>query len=319
MPLPNSGKMNRLIAQLNRRTVQLGLYKNVVTPTDGSLTAYSLTEMPTTGGRGYASMQLARTINLSALAASQWYIAPNSSGKGQAQYSNAPLQWTMTSVEVSDGNTPQGGFGYCWFLPFKSGAIEIRAGDIIKGAAGAIAVVTDVLLLSGSWAAGTANGYLYLETKTGTFVDSEVITISGAIATAAIHSAAAGASYVLGNIVHVASPDTTNGRPATLVVTAVDGGGAVTAFIVVDPGQGFVVDSTGLATTGGSGTGFKIDVSTLATTTYAHSNSGTENGGDAHKDLMFLSAIATPVQITVVGQPITITPILTEDTDPTVG
>ena len=129
MPTPNSGKLNKLISQLNRRTIQLGVYKNVVTPTDGSLTAYALTEMPTGGGRGYAPLQLARTLNLSALAANQWYLyVPNASNKAQAQYSNLPLQFTMTSVEVGDANTPQGSFGYCWFLPFKSGAHRNQGG-----------------------------------------------------------------------------------------------------------------------------------------------------------------------------------------------
>ena len=276
MPTPNSGKLNKLISQLNRRTIQLGVYKNVVTPSDGSLTAYSLTEMPTGGGRGYASLQLSRAINLSALAASQWYLyVPNASNKAQAQYSNLPLQFTMTSVEVGDANTPQGSFGYCWFLPFQTGAHEIKIGDLIKGAGGAIATVTDVLLLSGSWAGGDAAGYLYLETKTGTFVNGENLTRVGAVATVTI--VAAGTGYAAGDIIQVTQA-------------------------------------------GGSGAdNLTLTIASLADTVYAVSNSGTVNGGDAQKDLMYLSAIATPVQITTVGQSISITPILTEDTDATVG
>jgi hypothetical protein len=316
MPVPNSGKLNKLIAQLNRRTVQLGLYKNVVTPTDGSLTAYSLTEMPTGGGRGYAPMELARVVNLSALAASQWYIAMNAA-KAQAQFSNAALQWTMTSVEVADGNTPQGGFGFCWFIPFQSGAKEIKVGDIIKGVtSAAAAVVTDVLLLSGTWAGGTAAGYLYLETKTGTFQNGENLTRKGAVATVSIVTA--GTGYAVGDILQITQ---TGGSGVKIVVLDVDSYGGVTDVEVVDGGMGYAA-ATGLPTTHLTGSGadnLTLTIATLATATYAVSNSGSTNGGDALKDLMFLSAIATPVQITTVGQPIVITPILTEDTDPTVG
>ena len=317
MPLPNSGKMNRLISQLSRRTVQLGLYKNVVTPTDGSLTAYSLTEMPTSGGRGYAPMELARTINLSALAASQWYIALNSSGKAQAQYSNAALQWTMTSVEVGDANTPQGGFGYCWFLPFDGGAGEIRVGDHIKGGTtGATAVVTDVVLISGSWAAGTAAGYLYLETKSGSFQDDEAITLIGLIVALAV-GANAGANYANGDIFSVTQANATEGVG---VVTA-NSGGAVTSTVRLRGGENYT-SANGLATskvTGNGDNNLTANITALPSVTMAQTNTGTENSGDAHKELMFLSAIATPVQITTIGQPITITPTLTEDTDPTVG
>jgi hypothetical protein len=313
MPTPNSGKLNKLISQLNRRTIQLGVYKNVVTPTDGSLTAYSLTEMPTGGGRGYAPLELKRAINLSALAADQWYIALNSSGKGQAQYSNLPLQFTMTSVDVADGNTPQGSFGYCWFLPFQTGAVEIKVGDIIKGAtSGASAVVTDVLLLSGTWAGGNAAGYLYLETKTGTFQNGENLTRSGAVATATISNS--GVNYVVGDIVSLVQGAGAGGKG---IVLDVDSYGGVTDLEIVDGGQGYTVAAA--TTAGGTGAGLALTIATLATTVYAVSNSGTVNGGDAQKDLMYLSAIATPVQITTVGQSISITPILTEDTDPTVG
>ena len=317
MPTPNSGKLNKLISQLNRRTIQLGVYKNVVTPSDGSLTAYSLTEMPTGGGRGYASLQLSRAINLSALAASQWYLyVPNASNKAQAQYSNLPLQFTMTSVEVGDANTPQGSFGYCWFLPFQTGAHEIKIGDIIKGAGGAIATVTDVLLLFGTWAGGNAAGYLYLETKTGTFVNGENLTRVGAVATVTI--VAAGTGYAAGDIIQVTQA---GGSGVKIVVLDVDSYGGVTDVEVIEGGMGYVTASAQPTThlTGSGADNLTLTIASLAATVYAVSNSGTVNGGDAQKDLMYLSAIATPVQITTVGQSISITPILTEDTDATVG
>lgn len=181
MPFPNVGELEALEALISRKTVQLILYKNLVVPTDGALTMASLVEMPTGSGRGYAPKQLARTINYSGLVASQWYLSLNAAGKGQAQYSNAAQQWTMTSVDVGDANTVQGMAGFCWKLPFKNGAVEIKEGYIVLGnSSGAMATVTGVLLLTGTWGGGTAAGYLYLETKTGTFQNGENLTVSGA-------------------------------------------------------------------------------------------------------------------------------------------
>ena len=105
---------------------------------------------------------------------------------------------------------------------------------------------------------------------------------------------------------------------AKVIVLDVDSYGGVTDVEVVDGGQGYTVAAA--TTSSGSGNdNLTLAIATLATTVYAVSNSGTVNGGDAQKDLMYLSAIATPVQITTVGQSIRITPILTEDTDATVG
>lgn len=61
-------------------------------------------------------------------------------------------------------------------LAFTSGGnTEIFAGDTIEGAtSGATAVVSKVILLSGNWGTGTAEGVLFLSSQTGTFVAEEI-------------------------------------------------------------------------------------------------------------------------------------------------
>jgi hypothetical protein len=52
----------------------------------------------------------------------------------------------------------------------SGGTYEIAVGDVITGAtSAATATITKVVLSSGSWAAGTAAGYLYFASQTGTF------------------------------------------------------------------------------------------------------------------------------------------------------
>jgi hypothetical protein len=236
MAWTNVGEKEDLLSLINNREIFLGLYKNVVVPTDGSLTWGSISEMPTGGGRGYARIPLASISNFSGLAAGQWYLSLNASGKYQAQYNNAALQWTMTSVEVSDANTVQGVFGACWMLPFSNGSVQIAKGNLVIGAtSGATATVTDVVLLSGTWGGGNATGYLYLGGKSG--------------------------------------PPFQNGENLTIY------GGGVQAV----------------------------------------SASGTQNGGDAWIQLLFVASMATPTQVTSAGQPFVATPIISGGQDPTLS
>lgn len=316
MPFPNSGELEALEALISRKAVIIGLYKNLVVPTDGSLTMASLTEMPTGGSRGYASIQLPRALNFNALAANQWFLSLNSSGKGQAQFGNAPQVWTMAAADVTDGNTVQGMFGYCLMVPFITGTIEIKVGDIIKGAGGAIATVTGVVLTFGTWAGGTAAGYLYIESQTGAFVNGENITRQGAVATVTI--VAAGLNYAVGDIIQITQA---GGSGVKLVVTTIGGSGTVTGVVVVSGGMGYA-PATGLPTTHLSGSGndaCTITIATVATTAYVISATGTLNSGDSWKQLLFLNSMATPTQVTQVGQPFSCTPILSSGNDATVG
>ena len=79
MPVPNVGELESIEALISRKGLIVGLYKNLVVPTDGSITMASLTEMTTGGGRGYAPIALPRTLNYTALALNQWYLSLNSS------------------------------------------------------------------------------------------------------------------------------------------------------------------------------------------------------------------------------------------------
>lgn len=89
-----------------------------------------------------------------------------------------------------------------WVMPFSAGGSNgnvISAGDKIKGAtSGAIATVEAVLIASGSFAAGTAAGFLVLQegSLTGTFGAENVTILSGA--TAGTTTAAA----VTANVTH---------------------------------------------------------------------------------------------------------------------
>lgn len=59
----------------------------------------------------------------------------------------------------------------------SGGVIEITVGDTIVGeSGGATGLVVAVTLLSGTWAGGNAVGFLYIDTKTGTF-QSETLKV----------------------------------------------------------------------------------------------------------------------------------------------
>jgi hypothetical protein len=295
--VPNVGEKEMIKDILAAGAITLGLYSNQVQG-DGALIIDSLTEFLATGGRGYARIELDNPVLEGSAAADKWSVSTDANGKAAAAYDNVAQQWTFNAVDVADGLTAYGVFGFRWVLPFDGGTKEIKVGDIVKGAAGATGIVTSVLIFSGSWGAGTAAGELRIKTKTGTFVDNEVITISGAIATAAIN--AAGTGHVVGDVLSVLA---TGASGAKIVVTGVDAYGGITTFVVVEGGQGYTV-STGHATVALTGSGnddATIDISTLATTTYAIANTGTTNSGDAHKRLMFVDPFATAQLITPAG------------------
>jgi hypothetical protein len=87
---------------------------------------------------------------------------------------------------------------------------------------------------------------------------------TSAIETAIPHSGSAGTGYVVGDIVGVTQGGAEDGF---LRVSAVSGGGVVTALstIIGQQGTGYTVAS-GLATTGGSGTGLTVDVTVVGET-----------------------------------------------------
>jgi|GEM_PF-2653346 len=296
--VPNVGEKEMIKSLLAAEAIVLGLYKNQV-QADGSVTIDTLEELATGGGRGYAQISLTNDVVEGSVVADKWSVVTDANGKAAAAYSNAVQQWTFAAADVADGETAYGVFGYTWVLPFKTGTKEIRVGDKVKGVtSAATGIVTSVMLFTGTWGAGTAVGELRIKTKTGTFQDSENITISGSVATFTI--AAAGTAYAVGDIISITQSGASG---AKLVVTAVDGYGGVTSAVVVDGGQGYSA-ATGLGTTHLTGAGNNdctITIATLAATVYAATNTGTANSGDALKKLMYIDPFSTAQLITPAG------------------
>lgn len=300
MYFPNTGEIESMRCILMTQQWYLGLYRNIVT-NDGSLTMLSLVEMPTGGGRGYVG----KTLNMdfaTALSADKWFLSMNAQGKAEGAYHNTYLEYEFNANDVADGNTVYGVFAYTWVVPFDAGASEIKVGDLIRGAvSGATGIVTGVVLTSGAWN-GTAVGYLFVKTKTGTFQNDENLVIGGKAGTIAV--GAGGSGYAVGDVLGISQ---TGGSGAKLVVTTTSAG-AVTGVRLVEGGQGYSV-AAGLATTNivGSGSGCTIDISALDTTAKAASNTGTLYGGDAHKQLVWLEALTEAKRIETAGQKIRVT------------
>lgn len=310
--VPNTGERELLKNALISMGVVLGIYKNQVIP-DGTMTMDTLQELTSGGGEGYAQIALTNLINESAPASGQWYISTDANGNASAQYglAAAPQAWTFNAQDVADAETVFGIFAFTWVLPFDNGAKQIKVGDTILGAAGATGIVTAVEVQSGSWGAGTAAGNLKIMTKTGTFVDSEVITKKGAVAT--VDVIAAGTGYAVGDIIQITQA---GGSGVKLVVTAIGGGGSVSSVVVVEGGMGYAL-ADALPTTHLTGAGndaLTVDIETLATTTYATVNIGTV--GDALKELLWVEAQSSGTLIANVGQQVTYLPIFTSSTQP---
>ena len=303
--IPNTGELEALKAILQTEALVLGLYKVAIVP-DGNTIFSTLTEMPSGSSRAYVPLELTNGIVESVATADKWYLHTNAAGKGEGAYHDEPLSWSFNSYDVADANTIYGVFAYTWVLPFDTGGKEIKVGDTIKGATStATGIVTGVCLLSGTWGAGTAAGYLNIKTKTGTFQDNENIYVKGEIATLVAAPTAAGDTYSVGDLFKIA----TDGEGAVGVVLSLTGGdNSPVATIGTVPGSGgrnYVI-GTGKATTkitGGGDDALTVEVATLATAAYAATNTGVT--ADATKKLMAVWPYATGVAITVSGQTVT--------------
>lgn len=102
---------------------------------------------------------------------------------GNAAAINVSLGWIPDVVivtNITDGDIITIGFLTPQTMAFTSGGVtEVTAGAKIKGAtSGAIARVTDVMLASGTWAAGSAAGFFVIEVISGTFQSEAVYIIS---------------------------------------------------------------------------------------------------------------------------------------------
>ncbi len=88
-----------------------------------------------------------------------------------------------------------------------------------------------------------------------------------AVQTAIPHSGNAGTGYKVGDVVSVSQGSPVTGSGLQLTVSTIGGGGAVTGLtkIVGSQGTGYAL-GTGLAATGGSGTGLEVDITVLSET-----------------------------------------------------
>ena len=87
----------------------------------------------------------------------------------------------IDGIERLDGRPKPSAASY-WVLNYDGGTQDFAVGNICTGAGGAVGEVLVVVLSSGTWGGGTAAGYLVLFNVTGTFVDNEAITGTGAAA-----------------------------------------------------------------------------------------------------------------------------------------
>ena len=308
--IPNEGEKEGLKAILLQQAMVVGLFKNQVIP-DGNTVFATLEEMPIGGGRGYEPKVLTNDLNLGAAAADRWAMVVNSAGKAEAVYDDATQDWIFQTADVADGNTVYGVFGYTLVLPFTAGLRPIKVGDVIvKG--GVAAIVTGVNVTSGSWAAGTAAGNLYIKNQSAAFTAGALTLLSnpntGEARALAATPTVAGTGYAVGDLFHI----TTGGTGAVGRVTAVTAG-VPTAVELVTGGDGYTA-AAGKATakiTGSGNDALTVEISYLAPATNA---TIATIAGDSNKILLFVEALSTPILITTLGQKIGYTPKFTLST-----
>jgi hypothetical protein len=283
----------------------LGIYRNPVVP-DGNTIIGTLTELTTGGGRGYAQKTLVNQFIESARIANLWYISTNATGKAEAAYGADVLTWTFNAFDVADAYSAYGIFAYSWILPFDAGSKEIQVGDTVKGASSsATGIVTCVSITSGTWAAGTAAGYLDIYTKTGTFINDENIYVSGEIVTLVAAPTVAGDIYSIGDLVRLTSGD---GRAVAVVLTLTGGDNSPVATVGTVPGyggRGYAVGAGKVTAkiTGNGNDALTLEIATLATAAYAVTNTGAT--ADAHQKLLAAWAFSSAIAIETEGQTIT--------------
>ena len=311
--VPNVGEKEMLKDFLLSQAVVLGLYDNVVLP-DGSLTVDGLTELIASGGAGYAEIPLNNVINEVAPADGQWYITIDANGRASAQYGQAsnPQAWTFNGVDVANAPTAQGIFAFTRVLPFTAGLQPIKVGDVIRQGA-VCAQVTAVFVTSGSWAAGTAAGYLCIKNQVGTFaagatlVDVGKGTLTSGIAVLTAIPVNGGTGYAVGDRFTIGTGTGGVGR-----VTAVSGG-VVTAVELLSGGKDYTVATQTTVKIDGAGDN-ALTVAVASLYTAGPAVAVATIAGDSVKKLLWTEAFSTGTLVAAVGQQITYLPILTYST-----
>jgi hypothetical protein len=301
--IPTEGELEALRAILLHKPLVLGLFKVPILP-DPSTVFTSLSEMPSGSNRAYAAKELTNELIDSAIASAKWWMHINATMKAEGVYSNLPLTWTLNAYDLADGNTVYGVFAYIWVLPFTAGTQPIRKGDVIYQGTAAWAEVADVDVVSGSWGAGTAAGYITLKRKNGTFVAGATLvnasrgTATGEIKVLTEAPVAAGTGYAVGDRFKILTGTGGVGR-----VTAVTGG-LVTAVELLSGGRDYSVATAATTKLDGAGNdGLTVAVASLHTAGPAVSIATL--AGDANKKLMAVWPYAAGIPITLDGQSIT--------------
>jgi len=308
---PNEGEILMQLFGLAGLPQKVGLFRNVV-PQDGGVGFTNFQELPSGGGRAYATKSIDNAVNMSALVQNQWYITTNASGRAEAQYCaglppTAYMEWVFNATDVADGYSIYGAYRWVEVLPFDAGGLvnerQLQEGDIIKGGtSGATGEIAAMVLFSGSWAAGTAAGWLILKNVTGTWENDEDILISGEIGTINTVPTAGGTGYVTGDLVKIVETGGSEG----LVLVVLAAAGVVSTVGLAHGGQGFTV-AAGKATakiTGAGNDDLTVEVTALATSNvYAQSNTGTLFAGDLHKKVI-VADLLTTAQAVSTSQPV---------------
>jgi len=310
--VPNIGEKEQLKDILLSQAIVLGLYKNLIVP-DGSTIWDTLEEMPTGGGRTYERKVLTNEVVESAVAvADKWAVSFNASGKAQGQYDDAALEWQFAAADVADANTVYGIFGYTLVLAFTAGSCPIRPGDVVRQGA-VCAEVTMVHVTSGSWAAGTAAGNLYLKRQSGTFVaGASLVNVSRSTQTTEIKVLTAappngGTGYAVGDLFIIGTG--TGGVGRVTAVTA----GVVTAVELLTGGKSYTVATHATTKISGSGDD-ALTVAVASLYTAGPAVIVATIAGDSTKKLLFTEAFSEGKLVDTVGQKITYVPLVTQST-----
>jgi hypothetical protein len=301
----------------------VGLYRNVV-PSDGGTSFSDFTEYTKTGT--YITETLDNVVNESALAAGQYYVSTNSSGKASGAWCETSsaakyLEWTFNTTDAALLYTVYGAFAWSYVLPFDSGGAvtlpeygEIKVGDVVKGAtSGAYAEVTAVWLTSGTWLAGTAAGWLAIKGKTGTFQNNEAMILRNSFPrSGGLVLSAAGTGYSAGELVEVSA----KGGVGALVSVLSAAGGTVDTIAYAGGGHSYSASGTNLGTRTrtGAGTGLTVNVDSWCAVDRATTDTGTSFAGDAHAIVMWYEIFSESQLIDTNGQKIRLTVDLTMST-----
>ena len=315
--ISNEGEKEALKSILLQQAMVVGLYKNQIVP-DGNTLFSTLEELTAGATYGYAPQVLTNDVKEGAAAANWWTILVNSAGKAAAVYGTivAPalgsLEWTFLAPDVALAPTVYWQFGYTITLAFTLGLQPIKVGDVVYQGTTIAGEVTGVNVISGSWAAGDAAGYLYLKRQAGTFAAGTIAAGSKPTATSEIKVLTAapvvgGTGYAVGDLFLIGTGTGGIGR-----VTAVTGG-VVTAVELLTGGKDYTVATQ--ATTKISGAGDNaLTVAVASLYTAGPAVAIATIAADSVKKLVFVEALTNPIAITTLGQKIAVTPALTMST-----